>query len=100
MRKARYYWELAAMNGHINARYNLACEEGKAGNHQRAYRHMILAARAGGEASLAYVKRGYRDGYVTKDEFADTLRAYQKVRDEIMSDERVNALALLGNARV
>ena len=100
MRKARYYWELAAMNGHIHARHNLACEEGKAGNHQRAYRHMVLAARAGSEESLAYVKIGYRDGYVTKDEFADTLRAYQKVRDEIMSDERVKGLALLGNARV
>ena len=45
--KARHYWELAAMNGDVAARYNLGCLEGRAGNHHRAIKHFILAARDG-----------------------------------------------------
>jgi len=28
-KKAKYYWELAAINGDLNARHNLGCMEGK-----------------------------------------------------------------------
>ena len=47
-KKAKHYYEIAAMKGEVMARYNLAVLEGKAvGNHQRAYKHFIIAARAG-----------------------------------------------------
>ena len=65
-KKAMYYNELAAMNGDVNARHKLGCMEMIAGNHQRAYKHFILAVSAGNEKSLDLVKDGYMDGHVTK----------------------------------
>ena len=37
------------------------------------------------------VKDGFMKGYVTKDEYANTLRAYQKIQDEMKSDQRDKA---------
>ena len=50
-----------------------------------------MAARAGYDESLDAVKAGFRNGVVTKDEYANTLRAYQKIQDEMKSDERDKA---------
>ena len=65
-KKAKHYWELAAMNGDVKARYILRCMEGKAGNIDRAYKHFILSARAGCKEFLDAVKKGFMTGYVTK----------------------------------
>ena len=89
--KAKHYWELAAMNGNVKARHNLGCLEGEAGNIARAYKHFILAAKAGHKQSLDKVKDGYSSGIVTKDEYANTLREYQKIQDEMKSDTREKA---------
>ena len=90
---AKHYYELAAMNGSILARYNLGMMEGNAGNHQRAMKHFIISAKAGEDDSLDMVKFGYTEGHVTKDEYANTLRQYQKSQDEMNSDARDKALA-------
>ena len=37
------------------------------------------------------VKEGFMDGMVTKDEYANTLRAYQSRQDEMKSDDRDKA---------
>ena len=87
-KKAKYYWELAAMNGNVDARYNLGRMEIKAGNIERAYKHFILAARAGGKDSLDIVKKGYMIDIVTKDEYENTLRAYQERYNEMKSEDR------------
>ena len=92
-KKARHYYELAAMNGDVQARNNLGCMEGQAGNHQRAMNHFKLAARSGHTKSLDTVKDGYMGGYVTKDEYANTLREYQKSQDEMKSKARDQAQA-------
>ena len=91
--KAKYYYELAAMNGSIKARHNLGCIEGQAGHFCRGMKHLILAARAGYEMSLEAVKKGYMSGLglLTKDEYANTLRAYQKRQKEMKSDARDKA---------
>ena len=87
--KAKHYWELAAMNGNVKARHNLGALEGRAGNSQRATKHFILAARAGLDEALDAVKLRFMNGrIVTKDEYANTLRAYQKSKDEMKSEER------------
>ena len=91
--KAKYYWELAAMNGSGNARHNLGCTEGEAGNLHRACKHFILAARAGYKLSLDAVKTGFRSGIVTKDEYAQTLRAYHESQTEMKSEARDKAEA-------
>ena len=90
-KKAKHYYELAAMNGNVNARHNLGCEEFDAGNEHRAYKHFILSARAGCKMSLDAVKKGYKCGIVTKDEYANTLRACQQRHDEMKSDDRDKA---------
>ena len=92
-KKAKHYYELAAMNGSVHARNNLGCMEGKAGNHQRAMKHLLISARAGYKPSLGLVKKGYMLGDVTKEEYANTLRAYQKIQDETKSDARDKAQA-------
>ena len=90
-KKAKHYYELAAMNGNVKARHNLGCLEGEAGNIARSKKHFILAARAGWKKSLDKVKDGYSSGIVTKDEYANTLREYQKIQDEMKSDTREKA---------
>ena len=62
LKKAKHYYELAAINGDVKARYNLGCMEGNAGNLQRAFIHHIIAARAGSKRSLDAVKQGYAWG--------------------------------------
>ena len=92
-KKAKHYYELAAMNGSVQARYNLGMMEIQTGNYQRAFKHYMLSARAGDDDSLNAVKQGFMARYVTKDEYADTLREYQKSQDEMKSDIRDKALA-------
>ena len=89
MKKAKHYYELAAMNGNVLARNNLGCIEGEAGNHLRAMKHFILAARAGHDTSLNYVKTGFMKGWVTKEEYAQALRAYHDL--EMKSEARDKA---------
>ena len=93
-KKGRHFFELAAMNGDVQARHNLAALEGQAGNITRAYKHFIIAAKSGDKQSLEPIKKGFMRGHVTKDEYANTLRAYQKIQDEMKSDTRdkINAL--------
>ena len=90
-KKAKHYYELAAINGLVIARHNLGCMEFQAGNYQRAYKHFIIAASAGYKKSLDMVKRGYTEGHVTKEQYANTLREYQKCQDEMKSDARDKA---------
>jgi len=99
-KKAIYYWELAAMNGSVTARYNLGGNEYNSGDKVRGYRHFIIAARAGLKESLDAVKKGFMKGLVTKDEYASTLRAYHERQKETRSDARDKAAAsgLFGRA--
>ena len=94
-KKAKHYWELAATNGHVKSRHNLGVYEYNAGNYQRAMKHLLIAAKAGDKLSLDTVKGGYTGGHVTKEEYANTLREYQKIHDEMTSEARVRAAAIL-----
>ena len=98
-KRARHYYELAAMIGDVEARHNLGMMEGQAGNYQRAYKHLLLSAKAGRKESLDMVKEGYMGGRVTKEEYANTLREYQNSQDEMKSDARDKALAARNEIR-
>ena len=114
-KKAKYFYELAAIRGDLSARHNLGVLEKQTGNLHRAMKHFILAARAGHEGSLnavkegfmhcvlvakaghkesLAVKKGFMAGIVTKDDYASTLRAYQTRQDETKSDARDRAIEL------
>ena len=92
-KKANHFFELAAMNGSVQARHNLGATEYINRNYDRAMKHYMLAARVGQKKSLDSVKHGYICGYVTKDEYATALREYQKSQDETKSDARDEAQA-------
>ena len=96
-KKAKHYGELAAMGGKVNARYYLGYMEAQTGNHHRALKHYILAAKAGYKQSLDRVKNGFVNGFVTKDEYENTLRAHQHRQDEMKSDDRDIARAHIDN---
>ena len=96
-KKATHYWELAAMEGEVHARHNLGVSERKAGNHGRALKHFMIAARSGDNKSLKTIKEMYKDGYATKDDYAKALQAYQAYLDEIKSDDRDKAAAFSDN---
>ena len=91
MKKAKHYYELAAINGHIKARHNLGALEGQAGNYHRAFKHLMISASAGLKESLDAVKHGFVNGHVTKDQYANTLREYQNSQDEMKSKARDKA---------
>ena len=98
-KKANHYYELAAMNGDVYARNNLSCIEGRAGNHQRAMMHCMIAARAGMKECLDMVKKiGFEKGILTKDEYKATQRAYHKSIDGMKSESRDKIAAILRNA--
>ena len=90
-KKATHYLELAAMSGSAAARHNLGYMEVEARNHHRAYKHFILSAKAGYKISLDSVKIGFNEGSITKDEYANTLRAFQQRQNEMKSDMRDKA---------
>ena len=53
----------------------LGCMEGRAGNHERAYKHYILSAKGGYKGSLEFVKKGFMGGDVTKEEYESTYKS-------------------------
>jgi len=93
MKKAIKHYKLAAIGGDEAARHTLGyIEEGK-GNMERAMKHYIISARSGYGESLKAVGEGYKAGHVTKDEYANTLRAHQVSIDEMKSKQRDIAAA-------
>ena len=92
-KKARHYYELAAMGGDEVARNNLGTMEKEAGNNERAVRHYMLAVRDGEARSLDTVKDMYLKGQTTKDDYTTALQAYQSYLDEIKSRQRDEAAA-------
>ena len=66
MKKAKYFYEQAAMNGSVHSRYNLGLLERRDGNYHRALKHYIIGAKAGYKRSLDKVKAGYMSGHEQK----------------------------------
>ena len=96
-KKARHYFELAAINGEVEARYNLSIIEGKAGNVDRLLKHSMIAVKGGHSASLRKMKELFSFGVVAKDDYTKALRSYQAYIAEIKSDQRDEAVAFRGD---
>ena len=95
MKKARHYLELGTIGGSINARFRLACLDEEDGDDKRAAKHFVICAKSGDEDSLNIVKEFFEKGNVTKDEYAEALRSYQKQHEDTKSTMRDEALAWL-----
>jgi len=88
---ALHHFKMAAIGGHEKARYYLGLFEYDNGNHHRAMKHFMIAARSGYDDALKEVGMGYKAGHVTKDDYASTLRAYKESQDEMSSEQRTKA---------
>ena len=91
-KKADHYYELAAMGGHVIARYNLGCiEAAQANNWDRAIKHWLIAAGDGYNNSVKAIQELYKLGHATKNDYASALQNYQEYLDDIKSDQRDKA---------
>ena len=93
MKKANYYYELAAIKGVVGARHNLGLNEANAGNINRALKHYMIAARGGESDSLESTQALFKNGHATKDDYTAALRSYQEYLNEIKSVQRDEAAA-------
>ena len=93
-KKARYYYELAAMKGNVVSRHNLGCLERREGNNARAVKHWMISAAQGGEKSLETIQQEVKEGNATKDEYEKALRSYQVAVKRTKSKSREKATNL------
>ena len=92
-KKVLYHTEQAAIGGHPFARHNLGCFEEKLGGRGRAAKHYIIASKLGFDDSLECVTKLYKDGVVTKDDFAAALRGHKAAIEATKSAQREEAYA-------
>ena len=85
------HFEKAAIGGHPDARYNLACIEEENGNFERAVQHFIINANLGEEDSMKELWDHYSLGNITKEELEATLRTHKAAIDEMKSSQREEA---------
>ena len=98
-KKAKQYFELAAMEGILMARHNLGVSEDNAGNYDRALKHYMIAVRGGQTKALKEIQDMYMNGHVAKDHYANALRSHKEYLDEIKSGQRDKAAAFSENYR-
>ena len=96
---ARYYLELAAMEGNVYARHNLGATEKNAGNFDRALKHYMIAVRGGYTDSVKAIQRMFMGGHVAKEQYANALQSHQAYVYEIKSNQRDKAVAFSDNYR-
>ena len=85
---------------HPTARHNLGYGTAKTGNVERARRHWIIAANLGHHESLKALRQLYANGYASKEDYADALRAYQAAVDATKSPERERAEEVMKKGEV
>ena len=94
MNMAQNHYEVAAMAGHFVARHNLGVIECNEGRYDRALKHWMISAKNGDEDSLKYILKLHKEGYASKNNYAQALHGYQKAMDEMRSSERDKAKKL------
>ena len=91
-KKAKYYYELAAMRGDANARRSLGIIEVRKGNMERAVKHWMISTTTGDDASLKKIREAFLRGHASKDFFEKALRAHKAGKDEMKSHQREAAV--------
>ena len=86
--KGMYHLEEAAIGGHPDARYLLGCLEESNSNIERAVKHWIISATQGHDKSIKTLMEGFKNGFVSKEDLAATLRAHQAAIDATKSPQR------------
>ena len=89
--KGMYHLEEAAIAGHPQARFTRGCYELNDGNNERAMKHFIIAAAQGHDDAMKKLMDRFREGYVSKEDLAATLRAHHATVDAMKSPQRKTA---------
>jgi len=97
--KAVQHWKKAAMRGNIDSRNSLGVYEVENGNYGRAARHYLIAAKMGESVSLNNIKEMFVGGIATKEHYAEALKGYWDSVEEMKSQERDEAKALVSRVR-
>jgi len=92
-KKAKHYYELAAIGGCAQSRYNLGYNERHKGNWKRAIKHYMIAINSGEPESLKDIQSMYSNGHATKEDYTTALRSHQAYLGEIKSVQRDEAAA-------
>ena len=92
--KSFHYYKKAAMQGHVESRHNLGPLEGERGNCDRAVRHLLISAKMGDNKSVEMIKKLFKDGLATKEQYAEALKGYQGAVEEWKSHDRDEAKRL------
>ena len=87
-KKAVYHDEKAAIGGHPQARYNLACIEEENGNIERAVKHHMIAAKLGHVDAMRDLWKHYSAENITKEDLDATLRTHQAAINAMKSAQR------------
>jgi TPR repeat protein len=93
VKKARHFYELAAIGGNVNARQGLVGIEMTLGNINKAIKHSFIAAGFGHARSLKTLQKCLKAGHATRDDYENALRAYQEYIEAVRSDQRDEAVA-------
>jgi TPR repeat protein len=93
-KKELHHLEVATIGGSLFARNSLRTIEGENGRYERAFKHFIIAAKLGEDDSLDALKKGFKEGYVSKEDFAAALRGHQAAVNATKSPQREAAAAL------
>ena len=99
LKKEVYHLEEASIGGHPHARYNLGKYAANVGKYERAVKHYAIAANLGHTESLESLKKGYKSGFVKKEDLAAALRAYQAAVDATKSPHREAEDRLINKAK-
>ena len=94
LKKAKFHYEVAAMAGHDDARYNLGCMEAQSGNMGQAVKHLAIAASAGDYYAMHALQIEFKKGRVSRESIDSTLTAYNNSCVEMRSEARDAALRL------
>ena len=86
--KELYHLEEASIAGHPLARCNLGCYETRSGRIERAAKHFSIAANLGHDGSLNALKEFYKEGDISKDDFAAALRGHYAAVKATKSPQR------------
>lgn len=93
-RKARPYYQLAAIGGDAKSRHNLGVDELQAGNMDKAIKHFLIVAGFGHTGSLKSIKLLFLNGeHAKRDDYQQALLSYQQYIEEVGSDQRDAAVA-------
>lgn len=90
--KAMFHYEEAAIAGHGGARFNIGvkyCNDSS--TRGLGAKHLMIGAKSGYQDCMDKIKKGFVDGWVTKTEYEETLRANEESLSELKSMQRDNA---------